>query len=108
MDTIIYVDGFNKGSNVNLAVWAMADAYEGRTQCVVIVSNDGDFVEPAKLLRARKTTVGVIIPRTGQRYNAIPANFKKPLHVADLLACQLPDPVISATGHQIVRPASWA
>ena len=41
-----------KGSDVNMAVWAMADAYEGRADTVVLVTNDSDLAEPANLLRA--------------------------------------------------------
>ena len=66
-----------KGSDVNLAVWAMADAYEGRAPCSVIVSGDSDFVELAHLLRARGSHVAVIIPESGQRVNTIPRDFTK-------------------------------
>ncbi len=81
-----------KGSDVNLAVWAMADAYEGHAPCAVIVSGDSDFVEPARLLRQRGTTVGVIIPEIGQRVNTIPRDFTKALRKADLVASQPPQP----------------
>ena len=97
-----------KGSDVNLAVWAMADAYEGRAPCSVIVSGDSDFVELAHLLRARGSHVGVIIPESGQRVNTIPRDFTKALRNTDFARCQLPNPVVTGTGQQIHRPPVWA
>jgi uncharacterized LabA/DUF88 family protein len=96
-----------KGSDVNLAAYALADAYEGRASKVVLVTNDSDLATPAELLRGRGTPVGVIIPKKGLRSNTVPADFYKTIRPADLAACQLPDPAKDAQGRQVRKPADW-
>lgn len=95
-----------KGSDVNLASWALADAYEGQADKVVLLTNDSDLREPATILRNRGTTVGVIIPKKGLKPNTVPADFYKTLRPGDLKACQLPDPVLDSKG-QIHKPEIW-
>lgn len=96
-----------KGSDVNLAVWAMADSYENRANAVVLVTNDSDLAEPARLLRARGTVVGVAAPRPGLSSKRIPADFLKTIRPADLAACQLPPTVRSVSGSILRRPPRW-
>lgn len=96
-----------KGSDVNLATWALADAYENRTEVVVLLTNDSDLAEPARVLQQRGTTVGVIVPAPGLRSNTVPADFLKTLRPTDLAASQLPNPLRLPTGQVLHKPASW-
>jgi hypothetical protein len=96
-----------KGSDVNMATFALVDAYEGRTNKVVLLTNDSDRAEPARRLRAKGVTVGVIIPKKGLRSNTVPADFYKTLRPGDLAACHLPDHYPCSTGGVVVKPASW-
>jgi hypothetical protein len=96
-----------KGSDVNLAAYALADAYEGRADKVVLLTNDSDLATPAQLLRDRGTTVGVIIPKKGLRSNTVPADFYKTLRPGDLAACHLPDPARDRAGRPVSKPVGW-
>ncbi|CAN5752185.1 hypothetical protein BH24ACT4_BH24ACT4_14410 [soil metagenome] len=39
-----------KGSDVNLASWLLMDAFRGRYDAAVVVSNDSDLVEPVRMV----------------------------------------------------------
>lgn len=96
-----------KGSDVNMAAWALADAYEGRADTVVLLTNDSDLAEPARILQARGTPIGVIVPAPGLKSNTVPADFIKTLRPADLARCQLPGSVALADGRIVSKPATW-
>ena len=52
-----------KGSDVNLATHLLHDAYRGRFEVAVIVSNDSDLLEPIKIVREELgKKVGVLNP----------------------------------------------
>lgn len=96
-----------KGSDVNMAAWALADAYEGRADTVVLLTNDSDLAEPARILQARGTPVGVIVPAAGLKPNTVPADFTKTLRPHDLARCQLLDPVRLPGGQTLRKPPRW-
>lgn len=96
-----------KGSDVNLATFALVDAYEGRADKIVLLTNDSDLAEPAQRLRARGIPVGVIIPKKGLKPNTVPADFYKTLRAADLRSCQLPDPYVDRKGRLLHKPDGW-
>lgn len=96
-----------KGSDVNLATHALMDAVEGRAQKVVLLTNDSDLAEPARMLKERGVTVGVIIPKKGLKPKTVPATFYKTLRPSDLAASPLPNPFPDKEGRMIHRPAEW-
>lgn len=96
-----------KGSDVNMASWALADAYEGRADTVVLLTNDSDLAEPARILQARNTPVGVIVPAPGLKPNTVPADFIKTLRPSDMARCQLPGVVNLPDGRTMRKPSSW-
>ncbi len=55
-----------KGSDVNIAVHLLNDAWLNRFDCAVIVSNDSDLAEAVKIVKQDlKKVVGVIMPGKG-------------------------------------------
>lgn len=96
-----------KGSDVNLATFALVDAYEGRCTKAVLLTNDSDLAEPAQRLRAKSVPVGVIIPKKGLRSNTVPADFYKTIRPSDLQRFQLPNPYRARDGKLIRKPADW-
>jgi hypothetical protein len=96
-----------KGSDVNMASWALADAYEGRADTVVLLTNDSDLAEPAHILQNRKTPVGVIVPASGLKANTVPSDFTKTVRTQDLAKCQLPATIRTADGQTLHKPARW-
>lgn len=99
-----------KGSDVNLAIHALNDAWRDMYDCAVIVSNDSDLAESLRLIKEQnKKMIGVIYPSTNQ--NRPPskaltkhADFTKSIFKSTLKACQLPDQIPGTT---ISKPADW-
>ena len=98
-----------KGSDVNLAVDMVNDAWRDQYDCAVVVSNDADLERALRVVKQQlKKRVLLFTPG---------APVRKPLmvlrrwshkqfgvHAADLQHCQLPSPII---GTVITKPARW-
>lgn len=104
-----------KGSDVNLAVHLVNDAWLNAYDCAVILSNDSDLSEAMRLVRLHHPAkkIGLIFPRqaTGVARYAHPsreltrhAHFIKHLGPSVLAACQMPDPIPDT---KITKPPSW-
>lgn len=100
-----------KGSDVNLAVHLVNDAWQDAYDCAVIVSNDSDLAEAMKLVRQHHPgkRLGLVFPRreTGghpSRELSQHAHFVLRLGTRVLAACQLPAVI---PGTSIHRPAAW-
>ncbi len=99
-----------KGSDVNLAIHLLNDAWMNRYECAVVVSNDSDLAESMRLVKEQhQKMIGLFVPgfpkdrsisRELKRY----ANFVRPIRTATLKASQLPDPI---PGTRIHKPKSW-
>jgi uncharacterized LabA/DUF88 family protein len=97
-----------KGSDVNLAVHLLNDAWLDKYDCAVIISNDSDLAEAIRLIRAQTDKlVGIISPivkghpsRELQKH----AHFVKRIRTGVLRASQLPNPI---PGTRIHKPDSW-
>ena len=97
-----------KGSDVNLAVHMLNDAWLDKYDCAVIISNDSDMAESMKLIKTHlpQKILGLVTPgertktsRQLQQY----ADFTRKIKKADLKASQLPAEVTSS----IRKPLSW-
>ena len=97
-----------KGSDVNLATHLVADAYEGRYDAAVLVTNDSDLQEPARLVRERLgKVVGVLNPHQHQAAALQRvATFVKHIRKGALAACQFP-PALQDDVGAFTKPASW-
>ena len=95
-----------KGTDVNLAVQLVNDAWRGIYDCAVILSNDSDLAGAIKIAREKRKLIGWFIP-----HNCDPStdlndlvNFRKQIRPSVLAACQLPNPIPSSN---IRKPDSW-
>lgn len=98
-----------KQSDVSLASHLLVDASDGRFDRAVLFTNDTDFLEPIKLVRARfGLEVIVVSPDV-----TISKELKKAASagwVLDrglLFTCQLPDQLIDSAGRIIHKPVQW-
>lgn len=99
-----------KGSDVNLALHLLNDAWQNQYDCAVICSNDSDLSEALSLVRRQhKKKIILVVP--GDPLIRPPAiQLKRYAHAVlqisepDLAACQLPSPIPGTT---ITKPASW-
>jgi hypothetical protein len=100
-----------KGSDVNLATYLVADAFRGDAEASVVVSNDADLAEPVRLVcHELGRPVGIINPHRPYRRsvdleNARPTFFKQ-IRTSALRRSQLPDKLKDDQG-EIRRPKEW-
>jgi uncharacterized LabA/DUF88 family protein len=99
-----------KGSDVNLAVHLLNDAWLDAYDCAVIVSNDSDLAEAMRLVRQEHPgkRLGLVFARHrgGKPSYELSqhAHFVLRLSERVLAACQLPNPI---PGTNIHKPAAW-
>jgi len=98
-----------KGSDVNLATHFLCDAFRGRFECGVLVTNDSDLREPVRVVRRElHRCVGVVNPhrRPSSKELTEHASFQKTIRTGVLAASQFPDELEDANG-RFTRPAEW-
>jgi len=99
-----------KGTDVNLASHLLNDAFQGRFDTAVIISNDSDLAEPVTLARYELgRTVGVINPHPVNRKSvrlSQDASFFKQIRAGVVESSQFPNPMSDATG-RFTKPSSW-
>jgi uncharacterized LabA/DUF88 family protein len=96
-----------KGSDVNIAVHLLNDAWLNQYDCAVIVSNDSDLAESLRLVKEQhKKKIGLITPgKTHPSRELLKyADFTKRIRKGVLSASQLPDPIPGTTIH---KPKVW-
>lgn len=98
-----------KGSDVNLALHVLNDAWQNAYDCAVIVSNDSDLAEALRLVKAQNhKIIGLVTPGAPKRKTSRQlhqhANFIKPIRTWMLKSSQLPDPI---PGTKIHKPTGW-
>lgn len=100
-----------KGSDVNLAVQLVNDAWHNRFDCAVVCSNDGDLAEAVRIVkRERRKSVVIAIPGDPKdRPTSVQLKrwaskiMRIPPHV--IAASQMPNPI--PTSPPIHKPAGW-
>ena len=96
-----------KGSDVNLAVQLLNDAWLDLHDCAVIVSNDSDLSESLRLVKElHNKKIGLITPgKTHPSRELLKySDFTKRVRKGVLAESQLPDPIPGTTIH---KPAVW-
>jgi uncharacterized LabA/DUF88 family protein len=96
-----------KGSDVNLAVHLLNDAWLDNYDCAVIVSNDSDLAEAIRLVKKHhKKLIGLfILPNCNPSRELQPlADFVQRIRKGVLANSQLPDPIPGTLLH---KPLSW-
>ncbi|MFC1582516.1 NYN domain-containing protein [Planctomycetota bacterium] len=101
-----------KGSDVNLAVHLLNDAWLGKYDVAAVVSNDSDLAEAMRIVKdERKKTVGIVYPARSVKnqyaQSAIlrrNASFIKTLSKTSLANSQLPDPIPHTNFY---KPVAW-
>jgi uncharacterized LabA/DUF88 family protein len=102
-----------KGSDVNIAVNILNDAWLDLYDCAIIVSNDSDLAEAMRLVKHHhpKKVLGLITPTGNANGKSYPskqlaqyANFLKKIRTANISAAQFPENI---QGTSITKPRSW-
>ena len=98
-----------KGSDVNLALHLLNDAWQDAYDCAVVISNDSDLAESLRLVKEQhRKVIGLVTPGAPQRKTsrelARHADFFRPIRRSALASSQLPDPIPGTTLH---KPKAW-
>lgn len=109
--TIQVIKTEEKGSDVNLAVHLVNDAWQDAFDCAVVVSNDGDLAEALCLVKKHmpKKLLGVVMPllngtRRASHQLKMHSHFQKGVLASALANAQLPNPIPNTT---ITKPKEW-
>ena len=97
-----------KGSDVNLAVHLLNDAYRRDFELAVMITSDSDLLEPLKIVKYQLgLPVGIVNPQRHPSFHLKQhATFIKTLRSGVLSASQFPDILTDAHG-TFRKPASW-
>lgn len=96
-----------KGSDVNLATYLLADGFRDEYDVAVVISNDSDLVRPIQVVRHElKKTVGVVITDPDTPTSALPADFHKRISAGLLTSCQFKALLRDDKG-KIRKPDRW-
>ncbi|RIH88698.1 NYN domain-containing protein [Calidithermus roseus] len=113
-----------KGTDVNIALRMLDDAYQQACDQLILVSADSDLVPALKLIRQRFPQIRIVVylpyrdvvlpdgsvkhnPRGAARELRSVAHRCKQLPLAELGKAQFPDPLPDGKGGFIQKPSSW-
>lgn len=106
--TVKIIKTEEKGSDVNIAVHILNDAWLNNYDCAIVVSNDSDLAESMKLVKEfhPNKILGLIMPGKGHPSKELMkhADFIKRVRTGILELSQLPNPI---PGTNIYKPKDW-
>jgi len=106
--TVKIIKTEEKGSDVNLAVHLINDAWLDKFDCCVIVSNDSDLAEAMHLIKMYHPNkkIGLIMPGKGHPSKELMqyADFIKRIRTGVLKSSLLPNPIPNTN---IFKPENW-
>lgn len=115
-ERVMVIKTEEKGSDVNLGVHLVSDAYENAFDSAIVITNDADLAEPIRIVtQVLNKNVGVINPsyrrRRGRarssRQLSRYATFTRNALLKNLQASQFSNPIIRPDGSVLNKPASW-
>jgi hypothetical protein len=100
-----------KGSDVNLATYLLADTFENDCEIAVVISNDSDLVAPIKMVQEKTDVkVGILNPQRDKKQIAWElhraATFYRSIRIGVLKASQFPEALTDANG-TFTKPSAW-
>jgi hypothetical protein len=102
-----------KGSDVSLATYLVADAFRDNFDVAIVISNDSDLYEPLRIVADEKELNKPVLlvnphPRNvAYRLQQIPGVQYWKMTLNKLQNAQLPDRLTDASG-EILKPESWS
>ena len=97
-----------KGSDVNLGVHLVRDAFKGEFDLAAVLTNDTDLVEPIRIVTKELGLLVTLLCPQGQPATSLKNVATGVRHIAPYVGpCQLPDPVVLPDGRLVQKPAGW-
>jgi len=97
-----------KGSDVNLGVHLVRDAFLGKFEHAAIITNDTDLVEPLRIVVQEANLPVTLLSPVGKPAESLRrlANHVRFIN-GHLPTSQFPDPLVDSNGKTITKPAGW-
>lgn len=99
-----------KGSDVNLAVHLVNDAWLDAFDCAVVISGDSDLAESMRLVKKHhpEKTLGLLTSKRGTSKEMVQcADFTRYISTRSLAASQMPNTIIPGLKNPITKPERW-
>ena len=97
-----------KGSDVNLCVHLVRDAFRQAFDIAAVLTNDTDLVEPVRIVTRELGMHVTLLTPTGRPAATLAAVSSNVRHIHTYIGpCQLPDPVPAPGKQPISKPSSW-
>jgi hypothetical protein len=97
-----------KGSDVNLGVHLVRDAFKGAFDMAAVLTNDTDLVEPIRIVTAELGLPVTLMTPVAQPATSLKGASTNVRHVKPYIGpCLLPDPIVVPGKPAIRKPASW-
>lgn len=97
-----------KGSDVNLGVHLVRDAFKGAFDVAAVLTNDTDLVEPVRIVTQEVGLPVTLLTPTAQPAAGLARVATDVRHISPYVGpCQLPDPIVVQGKSPIRKPATW-
>ena len=98
-----------KGSDVNLGVHLVRDAFTDAFDVAVVITNDSDLAEPIRIaVQEAGKRVGLLVPVKYPTQSLLSvASFHLHIRPGHLAKSQFPEPIAMPDGNLIHRPVTW-
>jgi len=97
-----------KGSDVNLGVHLVRDAFKGAFDMAAVLTNGTDLVEPIRIVTQELGLPVALLSPNGQPAASLVKVASSMRHVRPYIGpCKLPDPVKLPNGKAISKPSGW-
>jgi hypothetical protein len=97
-----------KGSDVNLGVHLVRDAFKRHFDLAAVLTNDTDLVEPVRIVTQELNLPVTLLTPTPRPAASLMKVATSVRHVPPYIGpCQLPDPVLVPGKRPIAKPITW-
>lgn len=97
-----------KGSDVNLGVHLVRDAFTGIFDEAAILTNDTDLVEPVRIVTQEVGLPVTLLTPVNKPATSLARVASHIRHISPYVgACQFPDPLLLPNGKVVTKPTGW-
>jgi hypothetical protein len=97
-----------QGSDVNLGVHLVRDAFQGRFDVAAVLTNDTDLVEPVRIVTQELKLLVTLLTPTAQPAVSLMRVATSVRHIKPYIGpCQLPDSIPVPGKKPIAKPVEW-
>ncbi len=97
-----------KGSDVNLGVHLVRDAFKGAFDLAAVLTNDTDLLEPIRIVRNELNLPVTLLTPVAKPATSLAQAASEVRHIKPYLGpCQLPSPILVPGKSPIIKPVGW-